>query len=244
MTTEIKEMEITDYNIIRNIVAAFYRLWKLKLVVLFSTIIGFLVALAYVTYTGTDFTFYSSATIYSAVYGSYSETVSGVTIMNTYSGILGSSRVCDRAAAEINDSRITSEYLQNLVSSGSVYIAGASSEAKKYGYRLVIYTRLSNPEHVVDITNAMANAFTGEINELLGQDVIQVFDKATHSFRSTGMSQKTLLIIFAAAFFVLSAGIIFVKEFFSSKVYTVSQCCYDKNLILGILPDYNGKVKV
>ena len=36
--------------------------------------------------------------------------------------------------------------------------------------------------------------------------------------------------------FMLSAGIIFMVEFFSSKVYLVSQCEKDKNLILGLIP--------
>lgn len=243
MKEDIREMEITDYNIIHNISAAFYRLWKLKLVVLFATVIGFLAALIYVTFVGTDFTFYSNASIYSAVYGSYSETVSGVSLMNTYSGILGSSRVCDRAAATINDSDITSEYLQSLVNSGRVSLSGASSDSKKYGYRLDLVTRLTTPNNVVEITNAMADAFAGEINELLGQDVLQVFDKATHSFRSTGMSQKIMLLIFAGVAFVLSAVIIFFIEFFSSKVYLVSQCCNDRDSILGILPLYADKEK-
>lgn len=241
MTEQIKEMEITDYNILHNIAAAFYRLWKLKLVVAFATIIGFLIALIYVTYTGTDFTFYSSATIYSAVYGSTSDSAAGVSVMNTYASILGTTRVCERAAASINDSKITSEYLQELVNSGSVYLSGASSDSKSYGYRLVLFTRMSTPDNVVEITNAMADAFTGEINELLGRDVVSVFDKASHSFRNAGMSQTLLLAIFSGAAFVLSAAIIFFVEFFSSKVYLVSQCCSNKDDILGILPEYRDK---
>lgn len=236
MTSEIKEMEFTDYNILQNVKSALYRLWKMKLIVVFATLIGFLLSIVYMTYKGKEFSYFSDATIYSAVYGSYSETVSGVTLMNTYSGILNSSRVCDRAAAEINDTNISAAYLQGLVTNGSVYLSGASTSSKSYGYRLVLYTRLDSPEYVVKITNAMANAFVSEINELLGLDIIQVFDQATSAFATSAYSDTVMMIIAAAVGFVLSAGIIFVKEFFSSSVFVVAQCEKDKDLILGILP--------
>lgn len=237
MQVDVNEIEVADYNILENIKAAFYRLWKLKLIVVFATAIGLLLSIAYIIFSGDSFNYYSNATIYSAVYGSYSETVSGVSIMNTYSSVLNSTRVCERAAAEISDSKITAEYLKELASGGKVYFSGASTESKSYGYKLILYTRLDNPDNVVTITNAMANAFVGEINELLGADVIQVFDKATVCFANSTSISKTLLIaIFCAVGFILSAGIIFVKEFFSSKIYLVSQCEKNKDLVLGIIP--------
>jgi hypothetical protein len=44
------------------------------------------------------------------------------------------------------------------------------------------------------------------------------------------------IILFAAAAGVMSAGIIFIKEFLSAYVYSVAQCEQNKDLILGILP--------
>ena len=177
MNANIKEMEINDYNILQNMKAAFYRLWKMKTIVFLSTIIGVLAALIYTTLAGDELSFYSSATIYSAVYGSISETNSGVSVMNNYSSILGTTRVCERAATEINDPKITTAYLQELISSGKVKISGASASGK-YGYRLVLNTVLDSPDYVTIITNEMANACVGEINDLLGQDVVQVFDES------------------------------------------------------------------
>ena len=236
MNMDIKEMEINDYNILRNIVAALYRTWKLKWVIVFATAIGVLLSIAFVKYRGNKFSYYSNAAIYSAVYGSYSETVGGVSIMNTYASVLGTSRVCERAAAEIKDSKITAKYLMNLVESGSVVLLGASSESKKYGYSLVLQTVLSSPENVVAITNAMADAYATEINELLGADTLQVFEKAVTTYIAKSTSNYLFVALFAAAGFFLSAAIIFFKEFFSSKVYIVSQCERDKNMILGMLP--------
>ena len=156
MNIDVKEIEIEDYNILNNIKASLYRLWKLKLVVIMATIIGLSFSLIYTTLKGTEYSFYANATIYSAVYGSYSETMSGVTVMNTYSSILGTSRVCDRAAALINKPKITSSYLQSLVASGSIRLSGANSSSGKYGYKLDISTVLNKSDNVVFITNAMA----------------------------------------------------------------------------------------
>ena len=236
MNTDIKEMEITDYNILRNIVSALYRTWKMKWIIVFATIIGGLLAVAFLKYKGDKYSYYSNAAIYSAVYGSYSETTSGVTLMNTYSSVLGTSRVCERAAAEIDDSRVTANYLMNLVASGAVTLGGTSRESKNYGYRLVMQTMLDDPENVVEITNAMADAYVSEINDLLGADNLQVFERAANVGMIKSGSNYLIVIILAAAGFFLSAGIIFVKEFFSSKVYIVSQCASDKSMILGLLP--------
>ena len=47
---------------------------------------------------------------------------------------------------------------------------------------------------------------------------------------------KLYLVLFAAAGFAVSAGVIFVKEFFSPRVYTVAQCEQNRDLILGLIP--------
>lgn len=234
----MNELEFNDYSLLQNIKAAFYRLWKLKLTVVFSTAVAVLLAFIYITLAGDKYSFYSRATIYSAVYGSYSETVSGVTIMNTYSGILNSSRVCDRAAADIGDTRISSSYLQGLVNSGKISLSGVSTNSRSYGYELVLSTRLDSPEYVVVISNAMAKAFSSEINELVGDDVIQVFDVATHAYMTYESRNKLVIVLAGAAGFILSAMVIFLLELFSSKVYLISQCVCDKDELLGILP-YN-----
>lgn len=240
MTTEIKEMEIADYNILQNVVAAFYRLWKKKIIVVIVTIIGVLASIIYTTSLGNAASYYASATIYSAVYGSYQETVSGITIMNTYSSVLGTSRVCNRAAALIDDSGVTPQYLKNLVSSGRIYLSGASTESKSYGYRLILVVNMDDAGKVEKIANAMASAFASEINELLGADIIQVFDEANGYSIIYQFSRKKTMLIFALAAGVIAAAAIFIKEFFSARVYIVSQCEKNKDMILGIVP-YNKR---
>ena len=48
MKMNIEELETADYDILENIKVAFYRLWKMKIVVLLMTLIGFLAFGVYV----------------------------------------------------------------------------------------------------------------------------------------------------------------------------------------------------
>ena len=64
MNTEIKEMEITDYNILQNVVSALYRTWKMKWIIVFATIIGGLLAIAFIKYKGNKYYYYSSKSYY------------------------------------------------------------------------------------------------------------------------------------------------------------------------------------
>lgn len=242
MKVDIKELESTDYDILENIKAAFYRLWKMKIIVLLFTLMGACASLVYIGIVGVHTNYISTASIYSVVYGSYSESTSGVTVMNTYSSMLGTTRVCERAADKLSGEGITAGRLRSMVNSGSIYLSGASRDSKSFGYKLTLVVSSSVPENVAEIANAMAAAYADEINDLLGTSTLQVLDEAQGYSMVSSINIKLYLALFAAVGFVLSAGIIFVKEFFSGKVYTVAQCEQDKDLILGLIP-YSGKTR-
>lgn len=238
MNVDIQELEIADYNIMENVKTAFYRLWKYKLVVVLMTLVGFLAAIIYISVVGVRTNYYSSASIYSMVYGSYEDSTNGVKVMNTYAGLLGSPSVCERAAALLQDSNVSANSLKYMVSSGQIYLRGASTDSKSYGYELTLVTIAASPDYVVDISNAMAVAFVDEINELMGTRTLQVLDEATRYSMAKSISVPLYIALFGAVAMFATCGIIFVKEFFSAKVYSVTQCEQDKSLILGMIP-YN-----
>ena len=240
MKVDVKELELADYDILENVKTAFYRLWKLKMIVVMCTVLGFCASLIFVGVVGVKTNYRSVATIYSLVYGSYTESNAGVTVMNTYSGLLGTSRVCERAAEEFIGTNVTSDYLRSMVNSGRIYLSGANRDSKKYGYSLTLVSTLPTPEYVTDITNAMASAFADEINSMLGTSSVQVMDRAQSYYSVNSLNVKLYMLLFTAAGFALSAGLIFVKEFFSFKVYSVAQCEQNKDLILGLVP-YRSK---
>lgn len=239
MNIEINELETADYDLLENIKTALYRLWKLKPVVVLMTLVGFLASFIYVGFVGVETSYYASATIYSAVYGSYEESSSGVSVMNTYSSLLGSSRVCERAAVALNNPNITTSTLKNMVSWGNIYLQGASSDSKKYGYELTLVAISGSSGSVVEIANAMAKAYADEINDLSGINSLQVLDEASGFYAMNSINPKKCFILFGAAAFMLTAMAIFAKEFFSAKVYSVAQCEQNKDKILGLIPVNN-----
>lgn len=236
----INELETADYDILENIRVSIYRLWKLKVFVIIFTLLSLCASLIYIGIVGVHTIYRSSAAISSVIYGSYSESTAGVTGMNMYSGLLGSTRVCDRAAEKIGNSEITGRYLRSMVNSGKITLSGASNDSKKYGYSLTLIVADTTPNYVIDITNSMASAFVDEINNMLGTSSVQVLDEATNLYTTKSINVKLYMLLFAMAGFVLSAGCIFVVEFFSGKVQSVAQCERNKDLILGIIPSTKG----
>ena len=112
---DMREVETLDTDILENIKIAFYRLWKQKVIVIMITLIGFLATFLYIAKVGISTKYYSGAAIYSVVIGSEEDSSTGVTLMNRYSELFGTPRVCDRAAENLQEFGITSEMLSAMV---------------------------------------------------------------------------------------------------------------------------------
>lgn len=236
MKVNIDELEIGDYDILENIKTAFYRLWKKKLIVAVMMIVGFFLFFVYIGVVGIQTTYLSSASIYSAVYGSYEDSTYGITVMNQYVSMLGSTRVCERAANNLHDSDITAVQLRKWVANGDIYMSGASADSKAYAAKLTLVVNIDSSDHIVEITNAMAKAFADEINDLLGVSALQVMDESMDFVSYQSINTKLYLLLFVGGAFVITAAVIFIKEFFATKVYSISQCEQDKMFVLGMIP--------
>lgn len=237
MNMNIRELETADYDILENVKVAIYRLWKKKLIVILVTLIGFLASFVYIGIVGIQTNYRSTASIYSAVYGSYEDAEYGTEVMNTYVSLLGSQRVCDRAAAALQGKNISSAALKSMVSSGMIYLSGAGSDSRSYSNRLTLVVYMGTSENLVDITNAMAKAFTDEINDMLGTSSLQVIDHAVGYSSFESLNPLLYFVLFGAVAFFLTAGAIFVIEFLSPYVYSVAQCEQNKEQILGMIPN-------
>lgn len=233
---DVNEIQEIDYDIVENVKVALYRLWKSKIIVCLITMIGLLLAVIYVGIVGVHTSYYARASIFSAVYGSYQDSADGVKVMNTYAGLLGTAKVCDRAADSLTQYGIDSRKLQTMVSSGDIYLSGASSDSKSYSYRLTLVTFDSSSEYIVDITNAMANAFVDEINGLIGNSSLQVLNEASGYGSRESIDAKKMFVLFGAGAFLLACVAIFAKEFFSSRVYSITQCEQNRDRVLGVIP--------
>ena len=233
---DIKEMENADYDLLENIKAAFYQLWKLKLVVALSALIGLIVCFSVLTIVGNSTVYRTGAGIYSAMYGSYEDSADGARVMNTYASMLGTSQVCERAAETLADPDLPAAKLLEMVRNGEIYLAGASSSSRDFAYRLMLIVASENSDRIADISNAMAQAFADEINDFLGVSTLRVLEPATGYMASQSINEKLYMVIAAAAGFFLSAAIIFLTAFFSPKVYTIGQCEKNPEQILGLIP--------
>ena len=208
MKVNIDELEIGDYDILENIKTAFYRLWKKKLIVAVMMIVGFFLFFVYIGVVGIQTTYLSSASIYSAVYGSYEDSTYGITVMNQYVSMLGSTRVCERAANNLHDSDITAVQLRKWVANGDIYMSGASADSKAYAAKLTLVVNIDSSDHIVEITNAMAKAFADEINDLLGVSALQVMDESMDFVSYQSINTKLYLLLFvggAIAFVIFLA---------------------------------------
>ena len=72
---------------------------------------------------------------------------------------------------------------------------------------------------------------------MIGSRSVQVMNEAMAVHTTKSINVKMYILLFCAAAFVLSAGIIFVKEFFSSRVFLIGQCEQNEDKILGLIPD-------
>lgn len=237
-TIDIDELETADYDILENIKAAFYRLWKLKVVVVLATVVGFLASLIFIAVVGVRTTYNANATVYSVVYGSSEASADGMQAMNQYANtILRSNQLAERASEMLAGSGISAGKIQSMVFSGQISLRGYSTDSKKYGNVLTFVVSDSTSNQIIEIANAMAQAYADEINDLIGSRTVQVLNTASGIYATKSINVKKYILLFCAAAFVLAAGIIFVKEFFASRVYLIGQCESNEDLILGLIPE-------
>lgn len=216
------EIDIVDFKL------SILSLWKRKAFILVVTLLTTLIGLLY-TYNQVPINTYSArATVYSAVYGSYQESITGSTAIVTYADIVTSNKVCERAASILSDATITSMDISDMIS------ASVNNDSAIMG----IYAYSSNPELSIKVVNAVAEAFVIEIQRITGSDAIQVLDSAnTYYLYSSGTKDLFMKrALFVAIGFVLSCGIVMLRELFSGKVKSIEQCKGENDTIIGVIP--------
>ena len=73
-------------------------------------------------------------------------------------------------------------------------------------------------------------------NDLLGVSALQVMDESMDFVSYQSINIKLYLLLFVGGAFFITAAVIFIKEFFATKVYSISQCEQDKMFVLGMIP--------
>ena len=151
MKMNIDELEMADYDILENIKVAFYRLWKMKIVVILMTLIGFLAFGVYVGLAGVKTSYFATASIYSAVYGSYEDSMGGVTVMNQYAREIG--------ILKEKDANFTGTDVRN----GMTAVVSIKHPAPRFEGQTK--TKLGNDEVSAAVDQAMSTALSHYLEE-------------------------------------------------------------------------------
>lgn len=226
------ENEVKSLN--RDITLCMYMLKKEKIRILLNTIMCLMIGIVFaviLSFVQKD-EYVAETTIYSSEYGSYENSVEGITAVKDYSDIITSSMVCTRAISIMGYEPMSVKEMKKAI---SIY----ESEEKN----VVMVVVVANSEKdAIAIANAVSAAFVSEVRNITGLDAAQVLDEADTAKQYSSV-KKTLLfvvILFAVLGCVATCAYIFVRTLVSKCILTVDECRLDGTLeIIGILPDYS-----
>lgn len=213
-----KEIRIDVGRSIKAVVKKWY-------LVLVAGLIGAIVMFGMSFFTQKQY--YAQSTIYSAAYGSYSETAQGVQAVQLYAEIINSNKIAERAASILGDNSIRADEIRAMV----------GSNFSKDSPVLTIYANSSDPDKAVAVANAMSDAFIIEAQNITGGESIQSLDKAVYaSANFTGTKKKVVMGFLAGV--LLVCGFIVIRETLSDRVYYVEDAELNGAFeILGLIPD-------
>ena len=202
-------------------------LWVIGIVALAS----FLLALI-LKFKVEDDIYNAYATVFSVSAGSYTESAEGVAALKTYSDIITSRKVADRAALIIGDDKITGDTVQEMTS-----YTYADNSTVYY-----IYAESTDSDLAIMVANAVAKAFVIEVNNITGEENAQILDESYEAklqfdgrkAQIEGIMKITGIGTLVALFLVLAYFII------SGKTVSVSDASLNGNIeILGVIPDFD-----
>ena len=172
----------------------------------------------------------ASVSLYSAAYGSVSETNQVAKIMQSYANVVASNKITERAASILGDNTITGSYIRSII--------GVSNDDDSP--IIYIYATDTNSARAIVIANAVAEAFIIEAQNLTGSEGVQILDKATEAYEVPKSVKKYTLLGAIGGVFVMACIIAFV-EIISDRVYRVEDAELNGKLeIIGIIPDQKG----
>ena len=183
----------------------------------------------------------AQATVYASAENSYTEAANAVTAMNAYMNVAKSYKVCQRASLILGRSDIEASDVQNNTRISSTADSG-SSLAKANSATIISFTATTtDPELSMEMADAMAQAYTIEMNNILHGDSIKILDSAYSSYKAydsdRAIWKKRLK--FMGLGFVIACVVVVSFEILDRKVRTVREATIGGKLpVIGIIPEY------
>ncbi len=206
--------------------------------IIMSGLLFFAVGILFALFTQEKRDIYTTtANIYSITdSGYYSETYDGTILMMSYADMVTSPTVLDRANRMLGNRYTESTYMANLIS-----IERGSDAVLDSGILKVRATGTDKTE-IVEVANAVADAFVIEMSHIMENGEVRVLDHA--QFAELKVRAQENIILITAVATVLGIGfacvVIVFMEIFSNRLITVKDgTLFGKLNIIGVIPDYS-----
>ena len=213
-----------EYTII-DVIPLFLKLWQNKMIIVFITLAGLLAGMAVTVNRKPEVKSRATSSV-CVTYMTYQEQLRGSTAITSYSELVRSYLVCQRAAELIESTGLTPVRIQSMVES----VASSNSNV------MYINATAAEPWLAIMAANAVAQAFIEKVSSVSGNNSLQILDIASTAYTVTS-SSNSIIIIAAAAPLLISCAWILLKEIIGGKVRLISQCVKDPQELLGMLPE-------
>lgn len=221
-----RELQFEDFRL------AVIKLWDYKVLIFLITLAGLFSGLLYTSNSAYAPTFSATSSVVYSPTNRLNSSISGdlskIGTIANYSDLVESDNVCEYAASLINDRHITAEEIKNMI---SLDISSDNS------YVMNISAKSTDSVLAVNTANAVAEAFTSEIVNVMGSNSIKVLDVAVKAEIVKNKDKNLKILMFAFGAFIIISGIIATKSLLSDNVRSIAQCVENDDEILGIIPD-------
>lgn len=202
-------------------------------------VVGGIIGIALTLNPGED-KYGASSSVYSVSAGSYKDSQTGTSAMNDYADIATSMKVCERAALLMGNANVTGT---NIKSATSVKLSQTNSNSYTQvdSAIMTITSYWADPVVAMEMSQAVAEAFMIEMENILGTDDVQLLDKPYNYFVSYDATQNAwkIRLISIAAGALAAMVIIILSEIFGTKAATIRECTLREQLpVIGVIPDY------
>lgn len=183
----------------------------------------------------------AEASVYSIAYGSYTDSELGVTAIRTYSDIIKSYKVAERAALLLGDASLTKEDIYHMIRTDERVIEGTTYVYENQSSVIHIWAEFENRQIAMRVANAVADAFVMEVNSMSDVDSTQVLDYAYDAPKSYNALQQQALVLAGCCLGMLLLGcfIIWYRIIFSKSIVSVSDASlYGQLEVIGVIPKF------
>lgn len=183
----------------------------------------------------------AAASIYSITYGSYTDSEKGVSAIRTYSDIIKSYKVAERAALILGDDSITKETIYDMIHTDDRVITGTTYVYENMSSVIKIHAVYQDRDMAVAVVNAVADAFVIEVNGIAESDFVHVLDYAVDADVSYSAPKHQMMAVAAGGlgFLLLGCLVILGRIIFSKKIVTVRDASlYGQLEVIGAIPKF------